>query len=39
MARSSRDIEIAQDFANLARAFRSQADALKAKKKARNKKR
>ncbi|MFL6817249.1 MAG: hypothetical protein ACJ8EF_04830 [Bradyrhizobium sp.] len=39
MARSARDVEIAQDFANLAQAFRSQADALKTKKKPRTKKR
>jgi len=39
MAQSSRNVELAQDFANLARAFRSQADALKAKKKPAKKKR
>ena len=33
MARSSKDVELAQDFANLARAYRSQAAVLKAKKK------
>jgi hypothetical protein len=39
MAQSSRNVELAQEFANLARAFRSQADALKAKKKPAKKKR
>jgi hypothetical protein len=33
MARSSSDVEVARNFANLARAFRSQADSLKSKKK------
>jgi hypothetical protein len=33
MARSASDTEISQSFLNMARAYRSQADALKAKKK------
>jgi hypothetical protein len=39
IARGATDVEIAQNFSNLARAYRSQADALKNKKKSRSKKR
>jgi hypothetical protein len=35
MARSVTDVEISQRYRNMARAYRSQADVLKAKKKAR----
>jgi hypothetical protein len=34
MARSATDVEISQRYRNMARAYRSQADVLKAKKKA-----
>jgi hypothetical protein len=37
MARSAQDGEISQDYLNLARAYRSQADALKAKHTQKNK--
>jgi hypothetical protein len=37
MARGSTDAEVAQGFANLARAYRSQADTLKGKKKGHDK--
>jgi hypothetical protein len=33
MARSATDVEISQRYRNMARAYRSQADVLKAKKK------
>jgi hypothetical protein len=39
MAGNSTDTELAQSFASLARAYRSQADAMKAKKKSGTKKR
>jgi hypothetical protein len=39
MARGSTDPDIAETFANLARAYRSQAEALKTNKKPRAKKR
>jgi hypothetical protein len=39
IARGSTDVEIAQNFANLARAYRSQADAMKSKKQSRDNKR
>jgi hypothetical protein len=38
MARRSSDVELALSYANLARAYRSQADSLKTKKKRQNKK-
>jgi hypothetical protein len=37
MARSATDIEISQRYRNMARAYRTQADVLKAQKKARKK--
>jgi hypothetical protein len=39
MARSASDAEISQRFLNMAKAYRSQADVLKAKKKSRKKRR
>jgi hypothetical protein len=39
MARSASDAEISQSFLNMAKAYRSQADVLKAKKKSRKKRR
>ena len=39
MARSALDAEISQRFLNMAKAYRSQADVLKAKKKSRKKRR
>jgi hypothetical protein len=39
MARSALDAEISQSFLNMAKAYRSQADVLKAKKKSRKKQR
>lgn len=38
MARRSSDVELALSYANLARAYRSQGDSLKTKKKRQNKK-
>jgi hypothetical protein len=37
MARSTSDAEISQSFLNMARAYRSQADVLRARKKVRQK--
>jgi hypothetical protein len=37
MARSASDVEIAQNFENMARGYRAQAEVLKAKKKAEKK--
>lgn len=39
MARSASDAEISQSFLNMAKAYRSQADVLKAKKKSGKKRR
>jgi hypothetical protein len=39
MARSATDVEISQGYRNMARAYRSQADVLKAMKKAGKKQR
>ena len=39
MARSASDVEIAQNFLNMARGYRAQAEGLKAKKKAEKKRR
>lgn len=39
MARSTSDAEISQRFQNVAKAYRSQAEVLKAKRKSRDKKR
>jgi hypothetical protein len=39
MARSATDVEISQGYRNMARAYRSQADILQAKKKAGKKQR
>jgi hypothetical protein len=39
MARAASDAEISRDFLNMAEAFRSQADALKAKRKSGKKRR
>jgi hypothetical protein len=39
MARSTSDAEVSQNFMNMARAYRSQADALKAKQKSGKKRR
>ncbi|WP_157088290.1 hypothetical protein [Bradyrhizobium jicamae] len=39
MSRSASDVEIAQNFQNMARAYRAQADVMKAKRKAEKKRR
>jgi hypothetical protein len=39
MARSASDVEIAQNFLSMARAYRAQAEVLKAKRKAEKKRR
>ena len=39
MARSASDVEIVQNFQNMARAYRAQADVMKAKRKAEKKRR